>query len=97
MRPVCTPGPAGHCSVCGDEAVAVRVLAVDRTTDTARVEGPLEADTVALDLVEDVTVGDRLMVHMGFAIARVEDGDVAGASVARHSAETSEAGEPSHG
>lgn len=75
MRPLCTPGPAGHCSVCGDEAVAVRVLAVDRASDTARVEGPVDADTVALDLVENVVVGDRLMVHMGFAIARVEEGD----------------------
>lgn len=75
MRPVCTPGPTGHCSVCGDEAVVVRVVAVDRASDTARVEGSLEADTVALDLVEDVTVGDRLMVHMGFAIARMEDRD----------------------
>lgn len=76
MRPACAPGPTGHCSVCGDEAVAVRVVAVDRASDTARVEGPVEADTVALDLVEDVTVGDRLMVHMGFAIARVEERDV---------------------
>lgn len=74
MRPVCTPGPAGRCSVCGDEAVAVRVVSIDGASDTARVEGPLEIDTVALDLVEDVAPGDRIMVHMGFAIARV-DGD----------------------
>lgn len=97
MKPVCGPGPAGHCSVCGDEAVAVRVLAVDPATDTARVVGPLEADTVALDLVEDVRVGDRLMVHMGFAIAQVEDGDVAEASDARDAVETSERREASHG
>lgn len=97
MRPVCAPGPAGHCSVCGDEAVAVRVLAVDCATDTARVVGPLEADTVALDLVEDVMVGDRLMVHMGFAIARMEGGDVAEASDARTSAETAEIREAKHG
>lgn len=73
MSPDCTPGPAGRCSVCGDEAVAVRVLHVDRETDTARVEGATEGRDVALDLLDDVQVGDRLMVHMGFAIVRIEE------------------------
>lgn len=73
MKPACAPGPAGSCSICGDEAVAVRVLEVDTATDTARVEGPVDADRVALDLVDDVQVGDRLMVHMGFAIGTIAD------------------------
>lgn len=69
----CTPGPKGRCSVCGDEAVAVRVLHVDRDADTAQVEGATEGQPVALDLLDDVQVGDRLMVHMGFAIGRIEE------------------------
>ncbi len=69
----CTPDPVGGCSLCGDEAVQVRVVEVDVGTDTARVEGAVSVERVALDLVEDVRVGDRLMVHMGFAIGRVTD------------------------
>ena len=62
----------GSCHLCGDEAVAGRVLAVDAATRTATVAFESGTATVALDLV-DAAVGDALLVHLGFAIARLED------------------------
>jgi D-sedoheptulose 7-phosphate isomerase len=63
-----------HCSTCRDEAVAGVVIAIasaDRTASVQLATGP-EAVTVALDLVEDVAVGDNVLVHQGFAIQRLE-------------------------
>lgn len=59
------------CHLCGDEAIPGRVLALDLATRTAIVALEGEPSTVALDLV-DARVGDVLLVHMGFAIARLE-------------------------
>jgi hydrogenase maturation factor len=60
----------GQCHVCGDVAVAGRVIAIDNVGRTAIVRmGDAEA-TVALDLV-DAEVGDELLVHLGFAIERL--------------------------
>ena len=65
----CSPqGPC--CSVCGDDAVEMRVTVV-LPAGLARVSGAPGEMEVATDLVGEVAVGDRLMVHQGFAIARV--------------------------
>lgn len=61
----------GTCHLCGDEAVAGRVLAVDDGARTAVVAFTSGEATVALDLV-DAVAGDTLLVHLGFAIARLE-------------------------
>ena len=68
----CVPGPEGACAVCADDAVRVRVLSVDARARTAAVDGPAFSGTVALDLVDDVLAGDTILVHQGFAIARLE-------------------------
>lgn len=60
----------GTCHLCGDEAVLGRVLDVDARARTATVAFADGAATVALDLVE-AGVGDDVLVHLGFAIARV--------------------------
>ena len=60
----------GPCHLCGDEAVVGRVVAVDARSRTATVSLPDGPVTVALDLVE-ATVGDDVLVHLGFAIERV--------------------------
>lgn len=70
--PVCTPGPDGRCSVCADEGVPGRVLEI-RPGNVALVELPGGQQEVAVDLIEEVKVGDQLLVHLGFAIARLED------------------------
>ncbi|MDQ2664572.1 MAG: HypC/HybG/HupF family hydrogenase formation chaperone [Gemmatimonadota bacterium] len=63
--------PDGQCHVCGDVAVAGRVIAIDSVGRTATVSMGNEQATVALDLV-DAEVGDDLLVHLGFAIERLE-------------------------
>lgn len=69
--PGCVPAPDGSCSLCGDEAELGRVVAIESGdgTATVRLDGGLA--TVALDLLDTVAVGDAVLVHMGFAIAKV--------------------------
>jgi hydrogenase assembly chaperone HypC/HupF len=69
LAPVCTPGPDGRCSICADEGLPGRVLEL-RPDQMALVELPGGAQEVATDLVENVQVGEWLLVHLGFAIAR---------------------------
>ncbi len=63
---------SGTCHLCGDAAVAGRVVAVDVLTRTATVAFASGEAVVALDLVE-AGVGDALLVHLGFAIVRLEE------------------------
>lgn len=71
----CVPNPDGSCSICADEAFPGLVLSVDPTDNTAQVQLPAEVATVALDLIEVPYPGDSVMVHMGFAISRIDSGD----------------------
>jgi hydrogenase maturation factor len=61
-----------HCITCGDEGVAMRVVAVDESRGLALCE---EAEgsrsTVEIGLV-DAAPGDRLLVHAGTALVRLE-------------------------
>ena len=59
------------CHLCGDVASAGRVVGVDVAARTALVTLECGIVTVALDLVE-ADVGDTLLVHLGFAISRLE-------------------------
>ena len=61
---------AEHCQLCGDDAEVGSVLEVNVAERTATVALSSGSATVALDLI-DATVGDRVLVHMGFAIERV--------------------------
>ena len=62
---------SGECHLCGDVATVGRVLAIDAGMRTALVAFTDITTTVALDLV-DASVGDNVLVHLGFAIARVD-------------------------
>jgi hydrogenase maturation factor len=61
------------CITCGDEAVEMRVIRIDRDRELALCEagGPQdpERSTVEIALVQPVAEGDRLLVHAGTAIA----------------------------
>lgn len=60
------------CTTCGDVAVPVRVLAI--TGSEALVEDRTgRRATVAVDFLPHLQVGDALLVHMGVAIARLEE------------------------
>jgi len=57
-----------HCITCGDAGIVMRVLELDR--DGARCAGrDGVAQSVAIDLVGAVAVGDELLVHAGVAIS----------------------------
>ena len=59
-----------HCITCGDEAVAMRVRSIDAERELALCEdGDGQRSTVEIALVDDVAVGDELLVHAGTAIA----------------------------
>lgn len=51
--------------------MVLRVMDEGRTARVLRADGD-ETD-VALDLLEQVGAGDRVIVHLGFAIARIRE------------------------
>ncbi len=65
--------PEHGCITCGDEAVPLRVLKLDDHRGLALCENDEGArETVEIALVPEVALGDRLLVHAGTAIARLE-------------------------
>lgn len=61
-----------HCITCGDDGVPMVVLALDPARGLALCDDGGERATVETALVEPVGLGDRLLVHAGTAIARLE-------------------------
>ena len=57
------------CVTCGDVAVEADVVAVRNGTAVIEKDGAREE--VAIDLVESVTVGDRLLCHAGVALEKL--------------------------
>ena len=58
------------CVTCGDEAVAMEVLAVDEARGLALCAAAAGHSTVETALVAPVAPGERLLVHAGTAIGR---------------------------
>lgn len=69
-------GAGPECSVCGDVGIPGTVLALGAEAGMATVQMPDEARAVAVDLLDDLKVGDVVLVHAGVAIARIDPGDV---------------------
>jgi hydrogenase maturation factor len=64
-----------HCITCGDDGIPMTVSRVDDARGLALcAASDGTRQTVETALVEPVHVGDRLLVHAGTAIARVESG-----------------------
>jgi hydrogenase maturation factor len=60
-----------HCVTCGDEALAMRVRKLDAERGLALCEdADGRRESIEIALVEEVAVGDELLVHAGTAIAR---------------------------
>ena len=54
-------------------AVPAQVLSIDSATDMAEVAlGPV-LNTISLSLVEGVSVGDYVLVHVGYALSRLSE------------------------
>ncbi len=61
-----------HCITCGDEGIVMRVLELVSERDSALCAGcDGVAQSVAIDLVGPVAVGDDLLVHAGVAISAI--------------------------
>lgn len=81
LPPACVPDAAGTCSICGDEGLVGEIVELPADDGMGRVRletrsgerGGSREHKVALDLLEDVRPGDRVVVHMGFAIARIRE------------------------
>jgi hydrogenase maturation factor len=58
------------CITCGDVAVALTVIGVHGSDARCR-DGQGRFEDVATELVDDVVVGDRLLVHAGVALERL--------------------------
>ena len=72
--PVCD---ADHCITCGDDGIPMVVVALDPERGLALCADGDERSTVETALVEPVALGDRLLVHAGTAIAKLEPEPVA--------------------
>lgn len=83
MPPACVPDEGESCSICGDEGQVGEVLEIAAGESTARLRLPGGERHVAIELVEDVKAGDRLVVHLGVAIARVREAPVPGGGPGR--------------
>ena len=66
-----------HCITCGDEALAMQVRRLDAERGLALCEDAAgRRSSVEIALLDDVAVGDELLVHAGTAIARASAGEV---------------------
>lgn len=64
-------GLDGHCITCSDEAVAVTVISIDDSTGLAQVAVEDVVEEVDITLIDEVTIGDRVLVHGGVAITHL--------------------------
>jgi hydrogenase maturation factor len=61
------------CITCGDEAIRMRVIRIDRERELALCETEEgERSSVEIALVEPVSEGELLLVHAGTAIAQAD-------------------------
>jgi hydrogenase maturation factor len=58
-----------RCITCGDEGVSMRVLSLTADGATCVEEDGTRHAGIAVDFVEPVAPGDRVLVHAGVAIA----------------------------
>lgn len=71
----CLPDGHGGCVTCGDEALPAVVLEIDEAALTATVEVSGQTSEIDISLVEEVTVGETVLVHGGVALGKLEIGD----------------------
>jgi hydrogenase expression/formation protein HypC len=69
-------GPRLSCPTCKDEGVPVRVVSVDVASKVAVAWLNGEETELAIDLLDDVRVGDVILIHLDMAIAKLNPADV---------------------
>jgi len=63
-----------HCITCSDEALPAKVLEIDDLLGLAQVEVEGQVTEIDVTLVDDVMVGQMLLVHGGVALERLDGG-----------------------
>ena len=63
-----------HCITCSDEALPAKVLELDELLLLAQVEIKDQITEIDVSLVDEVAVGQTLLVHGGVALERLEGG-----------------------
>ena len=58
-------------------AVPAKVLSLDETTDMAVVELLGVQKEISTVLVEDVQIGDYVLIHVGYALQKISEDDAA--------------------
>ncbi len=57
-------------------SIPSKVVAIDKETNSATVETMGVTRTTSLDLIdEEVTLGDYLLIHVGFAMNKIDETD----------------------
>lgn len=63
----------GHCVTCADEGIPMRVLGVDEPRRLARcIADDGLCSTVDVELVGPIAAGEKILVHAGVALAKLE-------------------------
>ena len=76
----CELDAEGHCITCSDEAIAATVQHIDSDTGLAVVTIADATEEVDITLIDEIVVGDVILVHGGVAIGIVEENPVKEAS-----------------
>ncbi len=73
MKTACELNGEGHCITCSDEALPVKIVSIDQATGLALVEVQNVIEEIDITLVDDVSVGDVVLVHGGVAIGHPDE------------------------
>ena len=73
VKTACGLDTEGHCITCSDEAIPVKIVSIDQATGLALVEVQNVIEEIDITLVDDVTVGDTVLVHGGVAIGHPDE------------------------
>jgi hydrogenase maturation factor len=65
-EPACDP--SAHCITCGDAGVPMRVVSVTGEGALCVEDDGTRHERIAVDLIEPIAPGDRVLVHAGVAI-----------------------------
>ena len=73
VKTTCELNTEGHCITCSDEALPVKIVSINQTTGLALVEVQNVIEEIDITLIDDVAVGDTVLVHGGVAIGHPDE------------------------
>lgn len=73
VNTACGLDTEGHCITCSDEAIPVKIVSIDQANGLALVEVQNVIEEIDITLVDDVSIGDVVLVHGGVAIGHPDE------------------------